>query len=170
MTPDAPDEPALALWPSAAAGAPPSMGEIGLNHFAPYLINRVSAGWNAGLAAALSEFGLSTTQMRALAVLSVMPGITVKELAVAAVTEQSTLSRTLDALDEQGLIRRSPKPGDARVREVFITEQGQALFAKVWPTMYARYARLFEGVGAAEFRSFLGTAHRLLRNLEATRG
>lgn len=159
------EEPALDLWPKAA-GAVPAMGEIGLNHFAPYLINRISAGWNGALAAALGEFGLSTTQMRALAVLSVMPGITVKELAVAAVTEQSTLSRTLDALDEQGLIRRSPKPGDARMREVFITERGQALFGEVWPTMFAMYARLVEGVGPAEFRAFLGTAHRLLRNLD----
>jgi MarR family transcriptional regulator, transcriptional regulator for hemolysin len=169
MDAPAPDESALTLWPRTGSGAVPSMGEIGLNHFAPYLINRISAGWNARLAATLAGFGLSTTQMRALAVLSIMPGITVKELALAAVTEQSTLSRTLDALDEQGLIRRSPKPGDARVREVFITERGQALFAEIWPTLYDHYARLFEGVGAADFRAFLGTAHRLLRNLEGPR-
>lgn len=166
MTTDsaAPDEAGLALWPSA--GVVPSMGEIGLNHFAPYVINRISAGWNARLAAALAEFGLSTTQMRVLAVVSVMPGVTVTELAIAAVTEQSTLSRALDALDEQGLIRRNPKPSDARVREVFITDRGQALFVKVWPTMYGMYAKLVEGIGTAELSAFLGTAHRMLRNFE----
>lgn len=167
---DAPVEPALALWPTAGGHGVPAMGEIGLNHFAPYLINRISATWNTKLAAALAEHGLSTTQMRALAVLSVMPGITVKELSVAAVTEQSTLSRTLDALDEQGLVRRAPKAGDARVREVFVTERGQALFATVWPTMYGMYAELFAGIEAGEFRAFLGTAHCLLRNLERMPG
>lgn len=165
--PTADDASAFALWPSASPGGAPTLGEIGLNQFAPYLVNRISAGWNASLAEVLGEFALSTTQMRALAVLSVMPGATVKELAVAAVTEPSTLSRALDALDEQGLVRRNPKPGDARVREVFVTDRGQEVFAAFWPTMYARYAALFAGIGAAEFRAFLGTAHRLLRNLEA---
>ncbi len=28
--------------------ATPSIGEIGLNHFAPYLINRISARWSIG--------------------------------------------------------------------------------------------------------------------------
>jgi MarR family transcriptional regulator for hemolysin len=155
---------ALDLWP-ASGDALPSLGEIGLNHFAPYLLNRISSGWNASLAEALARFGMSTTKMRALAVLSVSPGITIKELSVLAVTEQSTLSRTLDGLEQGGLIRRQPKSDDARVREVFITDQGQAVFARFWPPMFAMYDRLFRGVTPEEFRVFLSVSHRMLRNL-----
>ncbi len=115
----------------------------------------------------LKSLDLSTTQFRALAVLTVASGITVNELAVFAVTEQSTMSRTLDALEEQELIRRRPKPGDMRVREVFITEQGLALFAGIWPDIYGLYARFFDGIDEAEFRGFMATLHKILRN---TRG
>ena len=48
----------------------PTLGQIGLQHFAPYLMNRIMARWNADLAADFREHGL-TIQMRTLAVLSV---------------------------------------------------------------------------------------------------
>ncbi|WP_158811824.1 MarR family winged helix-turn-helix transcriptional regulator [Beijerinckia sp. L45] len=142
----------------------PTIGEIGLNQFAPYLLNRLSAQWNAELQEVLKGLGISTTKMRALAVLTVASGITVNELALFAVTEQSTMSRTLDGLEDQGLIRRKPKADDMRVREVFITEKGLGLFASLWPDIYGLYARFFEGVDEMEFRGFIATLHKVLRN------
>ena len=127
----------------------PSIGEIGLNHFAPYLLNRLSARWNGDLQDVLKGLDLSTTQFRALAVLTVASGITVNDLAVFAVTEQSTMSRTLDILEDQDLIRRRPKPGDS------------------WPDIYGLFARFFDGIDEAEFRGFIATLHKVLRN---TRG
>jgi MarR family transcriptional regulator for hemolysin len=165
--PDAPDPDttsAAELWPTSGTGAIPSMGELGLNQFTPYLLNRISADWNAALSEQLRAFGITTTKMRVLAVLSVSPGITINELSVLAVTEQSTMSRTLDALDEQGLIRRQAKTDDMRVREVYVTEAGQALFARLWPMMYGLYERQLRGIDPAEFRIFLSILHRMLRN------
>lgn len=148
-----------------ADGAAPTLGEIGLNQFAPYLMNRVVARWNANLADALKAHGMTTVTMRALAVLSVSSGITINELSVFAVTEQSTMSRTLDAMEEQGLIRRRQRPEDMRVREVSITEAGRAAFDRVWPTMYAMVSRMFDGVDDEEYRAFAATLHKLLRNI-----
>ena len=142
----------------------PSIGEIGLNHFAPYLLNRLSAQWNGELGALLKDLDISTTKFRALAVLTVASGITVNELAVFSVTEQSTMSRTLDALEDQDLIRRRPKPGDMRVREVFITDAGLSLFASIWPEIHALYARFFGGLDEAEFRGFVATLHKIIGN------
>lgn len=48
----------------------PTLGEIGLNQFAPYLLNRISGYWNANMADALKAFEMSTTKMRAFAALS----------------------------------------------------------------------------------------------------
>jgi len=142
----------------------PTFGEIGLNQFAPYLLNRLSARWNGDLRDVLNDLGVGTTKMRALAVLSVASGITINELAVFAVTEQSTMSRTLDTLEEEGLVRRQTKADDLRVREVFITEKGLGLFAAMWPAIYDLYARFFEGVQEMEFRGFIATLHKMLRN------
>jgi DNA-binding MarR family transcriptional regulator len=143
----------------------PSMGEIGLNQFAPYLLNRISARWNADIADALKAQNMTTIQMRVLAVLSVSSGLTVNELSVFTVTEQSTMSRTLDALEEQSMIRRQARSEDMRVREVHILEAGRAMFARVWPTIYAHYAHLFEGVSAEEHQAFTATLHKMLRNI-----
>lgn len=147
------------------AARPPSMGEIGLSSFAPYLLNRIAARWNADLAEALRAHGTTTTRMRVLAVLSVSSGLTVNELSVFAVTEQSTMSRTLDALEEQGHIRRRPREGDLRVREISITEDGRAAFAAVWPMVYEKFGVMFEGVDAAEYQAFLSTLHKVLGNI-----
>ena len=89
----------------------PTLGEIGLDHFAPYLLNRIVARWNADLAAELKEHDLNTIQMRTLAVLSLMSGATVNELAVYTVTEQSTMSRSLDGMERDGLVRRQHRDG-----------------------------------------------------------
>ena len=153
-----------AARPDPGGRSLPSLGEIGLNQFAPYLLNQLSAQWNTELSELLRHLALSTTKFRALAVLTVASGITVNELALFAVTEQSTMSRTLDALEDQDLIRRRTKAGDLRVREVFITEGGLALFARIWPEIHALYARFFAGVDEAEFRSFVGTLHKIMNN------
>ena len=143
----------------------PSMGEIGLNHFAPYLMNRVIARWNANLADELKALDISTVKMRALAILSITPSVTINELSVFAVTEQSTMSRTLDSLEEQGYIRRQPRPDDMRIRDVTITEDGRAAFETLWPTMYDCFLDMFDGIEEEEYRAFINVLHRVLRNI-----
>ena len=143
----------------------PSLGEIGLNNFAPYIMNRVIARWNANLAEELKMRDISTAKMRALAVLSVSPSLTINELSVFAVMEQSTMSRTVDALEEQGLISRTPRAGDMRVRDVAITEEGRALFEALWPTMYDGLKQMFNDIDDDEYRAFLTTLHKILRNI-----
>ena len=143
----------------------PSLGEIGLNNFAPYLMNRIMTRWNANVAQELKDFDITTTQMRALAVLSVSSSVTINELSVFAVTEQSTMSRTLDSLEEQGYIRRQARPDDMRVRDVSITAKGRSAFEKVWPMLYRMLLQMFDGLEEDEYRNFLGTLHKVLRNI-----
>lgn len=147
------------------AEPPPTLGEIGLNQFAPYLMNRIIARWNANMAEDIKATELSTAKMRALAVLSLTPSVTINELSVFAVTEQSTMSRTLDSLEEQGFIRRQPRPEDMRVRDVSITEEGRAVFDRVWPVMYDGLLKMFDGVEEDEYRAFLSVLHRVLHNI-----
>ena len=150
---------------NADQDAIPSIGEIGLNHFAPYLLNRVSARWNADMLEVLKSFDLTTAKMRTLAVLAITPGMTANDLALHTITEQSTMSRTLDAMEEQGLIKSRPRKEDLRVREVYLTEEGRQLFAEFWPAMYRRYSDVFNGVSEAEYESFISVLHKMLQNM-----
>ncbi|MCD2179420.1 MarR family winged helix-turn-helix transcriptional regulator [Rhizobium sp. C1] len=146
-------------------GRMPSLGEMGLNHFAPYIMNRVMARWNANLSEELRARDITTAKMRALAVLSVSTSLTINELSVLGVTEQSTMSRTVDSLEEQGLISRTPRPDDLRVRDVSITEEGRAVFNEVWPLMYDGLRQMFRDIDEDEYRAFLNTLHKILRNV-----
>jgi MarR family transcriptional regulator, transcriptional regulator for hemolysin len=143
----------------------PTMGEIGLNQFAPYLMNRIAARWNANMADELKVHDMTTLKMRTLAILSISSAVTINELAVYAVTEQSTMSRTLDALEEQGFIRRQTRADDMRVREVSITEEGRTAFEKVWPTMYRLFVQMFDGIDEEAYRSFTSTLQAILANI-----
>ena len=118
---------------------------------------------------------MTTTKMRALAILSISSPVTINELSLYALTEQSTMSRTLDALEEQGLIVRKPRPEDLRVRDVDITEAGRDAFARVWPTMYdASAQKMLDGVDEEEYKAFTATLHKIaspiIRQVTASEG
>ena len=145
--------------------APRRLGEIGLNNFAPYLMNRIMGRYNASLREDMAHQGMSTPKMRALAVLAVVDGILIRELAVYAVVEQSTLSRALDGLAGDGLVRREPDRDDSRATRIFITEQGRAAFERHWPAMARAYEQMFRGIPEAEQQAFVAVLQKILRNV-----
>jgi len=113
----------------------------------------------------LRRHDLTTPQMRALAVLSINSGLTINELSVLTVTEQSTMSRTLDNLEERNLVRRRQRSSDMRVREVEITATGRDVFSAFWPAMFERYGNMFRDIDEEEFGRFVATLHKVLRNI-----
>jgi DNA-binding MarR family transcriptional regulator len=143
----------------------PRLGEIGLTNFAPYLMNRIMGRYNASLREEMAGLGLTTPKMRALAVLSVIDGPLIRELAVYAVAEQSTLSRALEALALDGLIRRGTDPSDSRATRVYITDAGRTAFETLWPHMAEAHARMFRGIPDEERRAFVGTLQKMLLNI-----
>lgn len=148
----------------------PSLAEIGLNYFVPYLLNRIAAKWNVELAGELRKFDLTTPQMRALAVLGINSGLTINELSTLTVTEQSTMSRTLDTLEQRGFVQRRPRASDLRVREVEITATGREAFDAFWPVMFERYQLMFRDIGEDEFSQFVATLQKVLRNIRLSNG
>lgn len=143
----------------------PRLGEIGLINFAPYLMNRIMGRYNASLRDEMAGLGLSTPKMRALAVLSVIEGPLIRELSVFSVVEQSTLSRALDQLTTEGLIRREADAADSRATRIFITEAGRAAFETLWPHMSEAHSRMFRGIPPEERRAFVGTLQKMLTNI-----
>ena len=81
------------------------------------------------------------------------------------VVEQSTLSRALDQLQTEGLIRREADPSDSRATRIFITDTGRTTFETLWPHMAAAQARMFRGVSEDERRAFVGTLQKMLANI-----
>lgn len=141
------------------------LGEMGLNNFAPYLMNRIMARYNASLRDEMGALGLTTAKTRALATLSVLDGVLIGELAVYAVVEKSTLSRALDGLEEDGLVQRVADSSDQRATRVMITPAGRRAFERIWPEMAQSYHDMFEGISKQEQRAFVETLQKILRNV-----
>jgi len=77
-----------------------------------------------------------------------------RRLRVGALAEQVTLSRTgltrlLDRVERDGLIRREPAPEDRRGSYVVITAAGSAALRKMWPV----YERALDDAFAARLRN-----------------
>ncbi|WP_274627248.1 MarR family winged helix-turn-helix transcriptional regulator [Arvimicrobium flavum] len=142
-----------------------TLGQIGLQQFAPYLMNRIMGRYNATLRDNFRRQHRTIPQVRTLAVLSVMDGVTVGDLSVYTVIEQSTLSRTLDALEGHGLVRREPDASDSRVRKVYLTDKGRAEFNRAWPAMHDAFERMFDGIDDAEYAALIGTLQKMLNNI-----
>ncbi|SOE08714.1 DNA-binding MarR family transcriptional regulator [Hoeflea halophila] len=143
----------------------PRLGEIGLSNYAPYLMNRIMGRYNADLRQEMTELGLTTPKMRALAVLSVIDALPISELAVYAVVEQSTLSRALDQLASDNMVRRDADPNDSRVTRIGITDAGRATLDRLWPTMARSYAQMFKGIPEEERQAFVTTLQKVLKNI-----
>jgi DNA-binding MarR family transcriptional regulator len=150
--------------PIATEGVP-QLEDIGLNNFAPYLMNRIMGRYNAHVRNDMIALGLSTPKMRVLSVLAIMDGPQIGELSVYAVVEQSTLSRVLDALEQENLVRRVADKSDSRASRIYITERGRTAFETLWPRMAESYDRMFAGISEKERKAFVVTLQSILRNI-----
>ncbi len=148
----------------------PSLGDIRLENFAPYLLNRAARQWNDSVTSALGVAAMTTPQLRILAVLSISESLSINELAERTVTGQSTMSRALDGLEALGLALRTRRENDQRVREISITETGRARFGEVWPIMYRCFTEGFAGLDRAEYEALLAILRKIMANTAAAGG
>ena len=87
-----------------------------LQNYIPYLFNRLANRWNLDQNRDLSEHGVNNVVFRTLSVLFIYKTLTVNEIAVLAVTEQSTASRMVESMVSSGLVKREIAEEDQRRR------------------------------------------------------
>ena len=127
---------------------PPTTPEE-LRSYIPYLVNRLSNRISLDQNKLLTERGLSNAAFRTLSVLHIYGTLTVNEISVLAVVEQSSASRTIDQMLAAGLVTREFGASDQRRREVGMTDAGEALLKEIWPVVVERYRKLTEGIDPA---------------------
>ena len=100
----------------------------GHDRFLPYLINRTATQINRRMLDILDQRGLTLTHWRVLAFLYSRDGLNIGELAQATMTEQSTLSRSLRALQALGYVSRRCGSTDTRTVHVHLESKGRKAF------------------------------------------
>ena len=105
----------------------------------------------------LSELGLYTGQEILLMHLWLEDGLTQTVLAERLCIQRATLTKTLDRLEQAGLVARRPDDEDRRVTRVHITDKGQELRRSI--------ERVWREVEAQSFGNLSLEEHNTLRRL-----
>jgi DNA-binding MarR family transcriptional regulator len=143
---------------------PPRTKDQLLNYI-PYLFNRLANRWNLDQNRDLAEHGINNVVFRTLSVLFIYKTLTVNEIAILAVTEQSTASRMVESMVSLSLVKREIAEEDQRQRVVALTPGGEALLRKIWPIMENNYDRLTEGIDADEIEVCARVLAKMVQNI-----
>ncbi len=130
-----------------------------------YLLTRIAHRYNQTIHTELKAIGLTTISTRIIASLKIFGELTINELCVHALAEQPTMSRALDRLEGDGLIKRSVKDEDNRKRVVQLTDEGEALFERIWPVTLSANEAMLQGISAEDREATMRTLVKVLENI-----
>jgi DNA-binding MarR family transcriptional regulator len=141
-----------------------------LAQFFPYLLNRAGARIAAAFSAELVAFGVSLQAWRVLAALIDATASRMGEIAHLTAIEVSTLTRIVDSMEAQGLVRRRRDPADARVVWVEASARGRSVARKIVP-LALRYEKVALDGFSAEEQALLKTLLvRVFANMDRLSG
>lgn len=118
----------------------------------------------------LRPSGLRSTQFSLLAVLSLRGPLGISQLAEAAVMDRTTLTRNLELLQREGLVKVRAAPGDARVREVSLTPAAQERLAAALPLWERAQAHVTGELGAPRSAQLLSHLSAAIAAAQAATG
>jgi len=102
----------------------------------------------------LAPSGLYVTQFTTLATLAEAAPVTINRLAELLVMDRTTLSRNLELLAKQHLVRIE-EGQDRRVRLVLLTQEGEQALRRAWPLWQEAQARIERALGLERFEGLL---------------
>lgn len=116
--------------------------------------------------AQVAQFGLAPQQFWMLIALREHPGLSQAALAERVRADAPTVSRTLAALLERGLVRSEADPGDRRRSCVFLTAAGDRLAGEVAAVAEGVRNAVVEGMSPGEQAAVRRGLKRILENLD----
>lgn len=114
-----------------------------------------------------SALGVTSAQWRVMFWLGRQPGSKQVELAEKLDVEPITAGRTIDRLEEAGLVERRPDPEDRRAWRLYLTETAEPMVERLRVIGEDVLAEVFEGVDPNETAALRRTLERLRDNVTA---
>lgn len=118
------------------------------------------------LAQALKRFGLRVPEYRALAALYARRRLSMSELADLASIDRTTLTRTIDRMEDAGWLARVADAQDMRIVRLALSAAGQRLFARIWPAVQELNRAALAGLSEAAVEGLRRSLARMKTNLE----
>lgn len=111
----------------------------------------------------IETMGLGPAEFDVLAALAGTEGLTFRDLSTRTLIYKTTLTSIVDRLERKGLTERKACTEDRRCIYVLLTDEGQAMFDKVFPEHVAYMSGHFDGVDAAEMQRITGELNALAK-------
>jgi len=111
----------------------------------------------------VSEQPLSRNQFYILKILATSGEFLMNELAKALDISPAAASKNIDRMEQMGLVRRQPRPGDRRSLEVVLLEEGQAIVDEFDRITVEKQSALMAQFSDQEKHDLLGYLQRIVK-------
>ncbi len=109
----------------------------------------------------IRSLGLTVPQFDVIATLGNTEGMLMHELAEKTLVTKGTLTGIVDRLEQKDYVRREIPPNNRRCFRVVLTNQGKALFERVFPEHIAYVKQRFDQLSQAELDDIKASLDRL---------
>jgi DNA-binding MarR family transcriptional regulator len=142
-----------------------------LNELMSYKLAKVSNGLSVPTARMyFAEFGLKVLDWRIIVALRHEGPLTVLEAASLIQANKGNVSRSVAALEEAGVVKRTGDPVDQRKVKLELTRKGVALFDRINPIARAREKQLLAALSSRERDELASLLDRLIAQLQRMDG
>ena len=132
-----------------------------------FLFGQIYGRRDQQLAKSLRPLRLSVPQWRVMAALVDLGTCTINRLSDLTVVDRTTLSRTLDRMERNGLVARKRVEADKRSYAMRLTAAGRATFRRIWPVMSYHNARAIAGLSPREMAQLRAIIEKMIANVAA---
>ncbi|MGO9566565.1 MAG: MarR family winged helix-turn-helix transcriptional regulator [Desulfomonilaceae bacterium] len=132
-----------------------------------FLIYKTATMMKAELSRAFHTAGFAITpeQWAVLSRLWESEGESQTVLAERTAKDRHNITRILDLLEKNGLVRREPDPEDRRYRRIFLTDEGKDLKGKLTPIVKKHLSRAFSGLDREDVDQLTRIHEHIVENL-----
>ena len=143
----------------------PGSEDFRLDTYPFYLLNRAASRYNVVIESELRTIGIDIPTWRVLMILGEHAPVSIGQVARSAVINLSTMMRIVERMNRAGLIETASSESDGRVRELALTDEGQAKLAAARTVTAPLYDKIVRGFSATDFSRLLDLLNRLHDNL-----
>src|SRR5688500_1603021 len=145
---------------------PKSRPEFELERHPFFWMTQAIAARDRALAGELRKLGLRVPEWRVLASLYARKRLSMRELADLSSIDRTTLTRTVDRMQQTGWVTRLADANDLRITRLALTASGEQLFSRIWPVMERLNRAAIDGLPDGVVEMLAWTLKQMKTNLD----
>lgn len=131
-----------------------------------FMANSIGRKFSRLYDGSFKKLGLTAAQAYLLALVVRQPGLNQSQISSVLKIEASTLTRALERLFVQKLLREEKDPEDLRQRRIFASPKGAALDSKIVRTSRELGLKVRQQMSSSDFDQWLTLSRRLVETLK----